>query len=289
VDTRNDLREFLRSRRAKITPEQAGLSNNGRRRVPGLRREEVALLAGVSVDYYNRLERGAVSGASDSVLSAISRALELDDAEAAHLVALSRVTVPLQPTRRASQSRVRASIQNILDSMTAAPAILQNGRLDVLASNALGRALYAGMFEPTGHPPNHARFIFLNPAAPAFYGSWDRAVSDTVAMLRAEAGRNPFDRELSGLIGELATRSDTFRTQWAAQNVRKHLTGTKTFNHPVVGTVTLAYDALEIAGSTDLTIMAYSAEPGSASAETLSLLASWSATSQTPAVAEHEA
>jgi len=278
VDTRNDLREFLRSRRAKITPEQAGLPNNGRRRVPGLRREEVAMLAGVSVDYYNRLERGAVSGASDSVLSAISRALELDDAESAHLVALSRVTVPLQPTRRSAQPRVRASIQHLLDSMTGSPAIVQNGRLDVLAANALGRALYSGMFEATGHPANHARFIFLDPTSPAFYGSWDRAVSDTVAMLRAEAGRSPFDPELSGLIGELATRSDTFRVQWAAHNVRQHQTGTKNFNHPVVGPLTLAYDALEVAGSPGLTMMAYTAEPGSASAEALSLLASWSAT-----------
>ena len=278
MDNRNDLREFLRSRRAKITPEQAGLTNNGRRRVPGLRREEVAMLAGVSVDYYNRLERGAVSGASDSVLSAISRALELDDAEAAHLVSLSRVTVPLQRTRRGAQPRVRSSIQHLLDSMTGSPAIVQNGRLDILAANALGRALYSGTLAPTGHPANHARFIFLDPAATGFYGSWDRAVSDTVAMLRAEAGRNPFDAELSKLVGELATRSDTFRTQWAAHNVRQHLTGTKTFIHPVVGTMTLAYDALEVAGSSGLTMIAYTAEPGSASAEALSLLASWSAT-----------
>jgi len=278
VDNRNDLREFLRSRRAKITPEQAGLPNNGRRRVPGLRREEVAMLAGVSVDYYNRLERGAVSGASDSVLSAICRALHLDDAEAAHLVSLSRVTVPLQPTRRGAQPRVRSSIQHLLDSMTGAPAIVQNGRLDILAANALGRALYSGTLAPTGHPANHARFIFLDPAATGFYGSWDRAVSDTVAMLRAEAGRNPFDPELSKLVGELATRSDTFRTQWAAHNVRQHLTGTKTFIHPVVGTLTLAYDALDVAGSPGLTMIAYTAEPGSASAEALNLLASWSAT-----------
>ena len=238
------------------------------------------MLAGVSVDYYNRLERGAVSGASDSVLSALSRALNLDDAESAHLLALSRVTAPLQAPRRTAQPRVRASIQHLLDSITGSPAILQNGRLDIIAANALGRALYSGMFVSTGHPPNHARFIFLHPAAPAFYGSWDRAVSDTVALLRAEAGRNPFDRELSGLIGELATRSDTFRTQWATQNVRQHYAGSKTFNHPVVGTITLAYDALDVAASEGLTLLAYTADPGSPSAEALSLLASWSASSE---------
>jgi len=251
-----------------------------RRRVPGLRREEVAQLAGVSTDYYTRLEKGNLGGASDAVLEAIGRALHLDDAERAHLFDLARSargTTAREPRRRA-QPRVRPSIQRLLDSMTTAAAFVRNGRLDVLAVNALGRALYAPVFDDPGRtPPNLARFCFLDPRADDFYPDWADAANTTVALLRTEAGRAPYDRALTDLVGELATRSDAFRTRWAAHDVRLHRTGTKHFHHPLVGEIGVAFDALELPADPGLTLTAYTAEPGSASAEKLTLLASWTA------------
>ena len=199
MDTRTEIREFLASRRAKVTPEQAGLPvYGGTRRVPGLRREEVAILAGVSVDYYTRLERGNLGGVSESVLEALARALQLDDAERAHLFDLARAAGPTTRTRqRSAQQKVRPSVQRILDAMTGAPAFVQNGRLDVLAENPLGRALYSEMYADPLRPANHARFIFLNPRSREFYADWERAANDTVAILRSEAGRDPYDRTLS--------------------------------------------------------------------------------------------
>jgi transcriptional regulator with XRE-family HTH domain len=282
MDTSNDMRDFLTSRRAKITPEQAGLPDYGsHRRVAGLRREEVALLAGVSVDYYNRLERGNARGVSDSVVEALSRALQLDEAERAHLFDLiRRSTTPGRTRRRPARQQVRAGVQRLLDAMTGSPAIVQNGRLDILATNVLGKALYVDMFTDAGRlPPNHARYIFLDPRSQDFYSDWDRAAGDTVALLRVEAGRNPDDRALSDLIGELSTRSEAFPPLWAAHNVRWHTTGTKTFQHPVVGDLTLDFEAVDLAADAGLKLLAYTAEPGSASADALSLLASWTATS----------
>jgi transcriptional regulator with XRE-family HTH domain len=281
MDTRNEIRDFLTSRRAKITPEQAGLPAYGaNRRVAGLRREEVALLAGVSVDYYTRLERGNARGASDTVLDALARALQLDEAERAHLFDLARAasakTAARTPRRPAGQ-QVRPAVQRILDSMTTTPAYLRNGRMDILAANQLGRALYAPIFDSTAQPPNHARFIFLDPSATEFFAEWDRAAGDTVALLRAEAGRNPHDRALSNLIGELSTRSEAFRQMWAAHNVRFHRTGLKRFHHPVVGDLALAFEALDLTAD-GLRITAYTAEPGSPSQDALNLLASWAAT-----------
>jgi transcriptional regulator with XRE-family HTH domain len=280
VDNRTEVREFLSTRRAKIGPEQAGIPLYGRRRrVPGLRREEVAQLAGVSTDYYTRLEKGNLSGASDTVLDAIAQALHLDDAERAHLFDLARAargTAAREPRRR-PQSRVRPSMQRILESMTTAPAFIRNGRLDVLAVNRLGRALYAPVFEDPTRTPNLARFCFLDPRADDFYPDWEGAANTTVALLRTEAGRAPYDRALTDLVGELATRSDAFRTRWAAHNVRLHRTGTKHFHHPVVGDLSLAFDAMELPADPGLTLTAYTAEPGTPSAEKLVLLASWSA------------
>jgi transcriptional regulator with XRE-family HTH domain len=280
VDHRSEIREFLTSRRAKITPEQTGLPVfGGQRRVPGLRREEVAMLAGVSVDYYTRLERGNLSGVSESVLEALARALQLDDAERAHLFDLARAAGPSGPKRRrASQQKVRPSVQRIVDAMTATPAFVQNARLDILVANRLGRALYSDMFAEPTRPANHARFVFLNPRAEDFYANWDRAASDTVAILRSEAGRDPYDRNLSDLIGELSTRSDAFRTRWAAHNVRIHRAGVKDFHHPVVGDLRLSYEMMELTADTGLAILAYNAEPGSRSEDGLSLLGSWAAT-----------
>jgi transcriptional regulator with XRE-family HTH domain len=280
VDTRDDISEFLTSRRAKITPEQAGLPAYSRnRRVKALRREEVAMLAGISVEYYTRLERGNASGASEDVLEGIARALQLDEAERAHLFDLVRAAnATSRLTRRhSSQERVRPTVQRILDSITA-PAYLRNGRLDLLAANTLGLALYAPVFEVTTGTPNMARFIFLSPSASEFFHNWESIANDAVAILRAEAGRDPYDKRLSDLIGELSTRSDEFRVGWAAHNVKFHRTGAKTLHHPIVGDLTLDYEALDLPGDAGQRILVYSAEPGSPSQQALDLLASWSTT-----------
>lgn len=293
VDHRSDVREFLSSRRARITPEQAGLPayGTGHRRVAGLRREEVALLAGVSVDYYTRLERGNLSGASDSVLDAVAGALQLDDAERAHLFDLARsanATSGTRKRRRPSSTRVRPSVQRILDAMTGAPAWVRNGRMDFLAANQLGRALYSEMFTDPTQPVNTARFVFLNPRAKEFFGDWERSASDIVAILRGEAGRNPYDRDLSDLVGELSTRSEDFRTRWAAHNVRHHRTGVKHVHHPAVGDLELTFEAFELLADPGLTMFAYTAEPNSSSEDGLKLLASWAATQREPEVVGRE-
>jgi transcriptional regulator with XRE-family HTH domain len=280
MDSRNEIRDFLISRRARITPEQAGLpAYGGNRRVLGLRREEVAMLAGVSVDYYIRMERGNARGVSDSVLENLARALHLDDAERAHLYDLARAANNgARAPRRPAKQQVRPAVQRLLDAMTMAPVYVRNGRMDVLAANRLGRALFAPLFGSPAKPTNLARFIFLDPAAPEFYQEWDRLASDTVALLRADAGRNPTDRLLSDLIGELSTRSDIFRVRWADHNVRQHRSGIKHFHHPVVGDISLAYESLELVADPGLVLNGYSAEPGSASQDALNLLASWAAT-----------
>jgi transcriptional regulator with XRE-family HTH domain len=280
MDTRSETREFLTSRRAKITPEQAGLRTFGStRRVPGLRREEVALLAGVSVDYYTRLERGNLSGVSETVLEALARALQLDDAERDHLFDLARATqTTSRMRRRPAPQRVRSSVQRMLDAMTGAPAFVRNGRMDVLAANRLGVALYSEMYADPRRPANTARFVFLDPRAPGFYLDWEQVASDSVAILRSEAGRDPYDRDLSDLVGELSTQSELFRTRWAAHNVRYHDTGSKRFHHPVVGDLTLTYENLTLVGDSGLTMFAYTAEAGSKSEEALNFLASWTAT-----------
>jgi transcriptional regulator with XRE-family HTH domain len=281
MDTRNEMREFLTSRRAKITPEHAGLRTygTGPRRVPGLRREEVALLAGVSVDYYTRLERGNASGVSDTVLEALARALQLDDAERAHLFDLARAAHTSTPRRRRrAQQRIRPTVQHTLDAMAGVPAFVRNGRLDILGANRLGRALYSEHFDSPAQPSNTARFVFLDPRATTFYVEWDRVANDVVAVLRAEAGRDPYNRDLSDLVGELSTRSELFRTLWAAHNVRRHDTGLKRFHHPVVGELSLTFEAMELVADPGLTMFVYSAEPGSKSEQALNLLASWTAT-----------
>jgi transcriptional regulator with XRE-family HTH domain len=282
MDNRNEIREFLTSRRARITPDQAGLpACGGHRRVAGLRREEVALLAGVSVDYYTRLERGNAAGASDSVLEALSRALQLDEAEHAHLFDLIHAangSGAARAPRRAARQQVRPSVQRILDSMSTTPAYVRNGRMDILAANRLGRALFSPVLTSPAQPVNTARFLFLDPGAGQFYVNWERHAQDTVAILRTEAGRNPHDKALSGLVGELSTRSEIFRTWWAAHNVRFHRSGVKQLHHPVVGHLSLAFEALDLAADAGLRISAYTAEPGSPSEDALNLLASWAVT-----------
>lgn len=281
MDNRAEVREFLTTRRAKITPEHAGLPQDGQRRVPGLRRGEVAGLAGVSIEYYSKLERGQLAGVSASVLDAIAGALELDAAEREHLFNLARAadgssvltrrrrrdTRPWQPT---------AGQQWIMDAMRDAPVIVGNGRSDFLAANHLGRAMYADVLADPR--PNFARFTFLDEAARRFYPDWDWYADVTVANLRTEAGRNPHDRQLHELVGELSTRSDEFRRRWSAHDVRIHATGTKHFHHPVVGDLTLAYESVDLRGDAGVGMTIYAAEPGSASESALQLLASWAAT-----------
>lgn len=280
MDTRSEIREFLTSRRAKIKPEQAGLPWYGEnRRVPGLRREEVALLAGVSVDYYTRLERGNVAGVSETVLEALARALQLDDVERAHLFDLARAAhTSGVRRRRRDRQRIRPSVQYMLDAMTGVPAFVRNRRLDILAANRLGRAFYSKHFDSPYQPVNSARFAFLDPRARSFYLDWESVAKDIVAVLHAEAGRDPHDRDLSDLVGELSTQSETFRTLWAAHNVRRHDTGVKGVCHPLVGEVSFTYESMELLADPGLTMFVYTAEPGSKSEEALNLLASWTAT-----------
>jgi transcriptional regulator with XRE-family HTH domain len=281
VSNRADVRDFLVTRRAKISPQQAGLPFYGaNRRVPGLRREEVAMLAGVSADYYTRLEKGNLSGVSDSVLEAIAGALQLDEAERLHLLNLARTanTSPARTAARRSPQQIRPATRHILDGMTDTPAFVRNGRLDIIAVNALGQALYSPAFAGPVRPVNLARFRFLDPAARDFYPDFADSAHTTVALLRTEAGRDPFSKSLTDLIGELSTRSEEFRALWAAHNVRLHRTGLKHFKHPVVGRIDLLFEAMALEADEGLTLTAYTAEPGTPAHDALKLLASWAAT-----------
>lgn len=277
MEIANDLREFLMTRRAKVTPEQAGIIAGGRRRVSGLRREEVARLAGVSTEYYVQIERGRVSGVSDEVLHAIATALQLDDTETTHLFDLARAAGKRAGPGRTVRQPVPEGVQALIDTMVNAPAIVQNGHLDVVAANALGRALYGVVYERTPHPPNLARFIFLDDRAEEVFPDWKKAADDAVALLHVEAARAPYSKAVTGLIGDLATRSEAFRTRWAAHDVKAHQRGTKLFRHPVVGELTLRFEGLQVASAPGLTLIGYTAEPGSPSAEALQLLSSWTA------------
>ena len=242
------------------------------------------MLAGLSVDYYIRLERGNLSGASDSVLEALARALQLDDAETAHLFDLARAATSVPRVRRKrSPLTVRPSVQRVIDAITTAPAWVRNDRGDVLASNELGRALYMEMMAEPVTPPNSARFTFLNPKAREFFRDWERSADDIVAVLRSTVGRNPYDKDLSDLIGELSTRSEEFRVRWARHDVKYHRTGRKRLHHPVVGDLDLIYEAMELPADPGLRINIYTAEPGTPSEDALKVLASWAATQRTVA------
>lgn len=281
MDNRNEVREFLMSRRARLTPEQAGLPTSGQRRVAGLRRSEAAMLADVSVEYYAKIERGNLAGVSDSVLDALARALQLDDAEREHLFDLARVAHGgAEPVRRRKPKAwvARESLVRALEVITDGPAFVRNGRMDILATNALGRAFYDLVFEEPGRG-NLARFCFLDNRAKEFYNDWEAAADVTVAILRTEAGRDPRDKQLHDLIGELSTCSDEFRTRWGAHNVRRHGSGTKGFHHHEVGDLVLSYEGMELTAEPGLSFLIYTADLGSASQERLNLLASWAASS----------
>jgi transcriptional regulator with XRE-family HTH domain len=291
MDTKREIREFLTTRRGRITPQQAGVRTfgSGPRRVPGLRREEVASLAGVSIAYYTKLERGDASGVSDTVLEALARALQLDDAERAHLFDLVRAQqpVPRARRRRSAPQTVRPGVQRLLDRIDA-PAFVRNGRMDILAMNKLGEALYSEMLVNPRRPANSARFCFLDPRATTFFVDWDKSADDSVAVLRAEAGRNPHDQDLTNLIGELSTQSEEFRVRWARHDVRYHDTGVKPIHHPLVGNLELTYEGMTLAADRELVMFVFTAEVGSKTEEALNLLASWTATSNEPALDRRE-
>lgn len=282
MDNRADVRAFLMSRRAKVRPETAGVPTSGNRRVPGLRRSEVAALAGVSVEYYAKLERGAIGGASASVLDAVAGALQLDDTERAHLFDLARAADGIPPSGRVRRRAIRPgatrpSLEWALAAITDGIAFVRDQRQDLLATNTLGRAFYSPVIGDGGRTPNLARFQFLDPASRDFYPDWDLFAQMCVAIMRAEAGRDPHDAGLQDLVGELSTRSEVFRRLWGSHDVRTHGAGTKRFHHPVVGELTLAYEELAITAEPGQVLVVYTAEPGSASAERLRLLASWAA------------
>ncbi|MEU0759273.1 helix-turn-helix transcriptional regulator [Streptomyces microflavus] len=282
MDRSSEIREFLRTRRARITPEQAGLTPHaGPRRVPGLRREEVAQLAGVSVDYYIHLERGRTQGVSEAVLDAVARALHLDDTERAHLFDLAQpTTTAAARTRRKrplAPQRVRPALYRALGALSV-PAVVQGRRLDVLAANPLGYALFADFASRPHRDRNFARFVFLDQAALSLYTDWEKAARDTVALLRLYAGRHADDPQLTEMVGELSLHSDAFRRLWADHDVRAHTTGTKRLNHPLVGSLTLDYVVLATEDDPEQSLAIYTPEPASPSDEALGILASWTST-----------
>lgn len=288
ASNQDEVKQFLTTRRAKVHPAQVELPGGQNRRVPGLRRSEVAMLANVSVEYYAKLERGNLSGVSEPVLDAIAYALQLDDAEREHLLDLARAanTSPARQQRRSTRAvTVRPALQFVLDSFTTGPAFVRNGRLDILGANALGRALYVDLYETQPHPINLARYAFLERTrSDLFYPDWNLAAEQSVAILRTEAGRDPYNKDLQDLIGELSTRSDEFRVMWAAHDVRKHATGTKHFHHRVVGDLDLVFEGADLVADPGLSLLLYTAEPGSRTADALQLLASWAATQNNQAM-----
>ena len=292
ADARAEIKDFLTTRRAKVTPQMAGLPVvGGNRRVPGLRREEVAMLAGVSVDYYTRLERGRAAGASEEVLDALASALLLDDAERQHLFDLARSVSSTGRARqrrpRAGRAALRPGVQWLLDSMTV-PALVADSLSTYVASNLMARALYSPMFldpapQATGREVNMARFVFLDPRSRDFFPNWDSGAEDLVAMLRLAAGAGPTDPRLTALVGELSTRSREFSRLWARHDVRYVCRGEKVIRHPVVGELRLAYEPMPLTTAPGMRMTAYAVEPGSPSQDALQLLASWAATEPAPA------
>jgi transcriptional regulator with XRE-family HTH domain len=293
VDHRTQVKEFLASRRERITPQQAGLPAYGgeNRRVKGLRREEVALLAGVSIDYYVRMERGNLAGASDPVLEGVAAALQLDDAERDHLFALARAAGPSKRRARPAATTVRPVVQQVLDAITEAPAWVRNARHDIVGMNALARALYAPVLNSaaagaTGKRlANTTRFLYLDPSAREFFMDFDRVANDAAAMLRLEAGRTPHDKDLITLVGELSTQSELFRQHWASHNVTLHRSGRKRLRHPAVGELDLNFEAMQMPSDPELQLNIYTADPDTPTVDGLRLLATWAATRAAATVA----
>ena len=281
MDNRSEVRDFLMSRRARVGPEDVGVARGTDRRVPGLRRGEAAALAGVSVEYYARLERGAIVGASEAVLDGLAKALQMDDAERAYLHRLAQRAGGIPTAKRGGEKpaplwRPSPSIRWFLDSMDSAAALVGNGRTDLLAWNALGGALMDDVISTaTTSPPNFARFIFLEPVARRFYPDWDAIAGINVAQLRTEAGRDPHSKQLHDLVGELSTRSDHFRGLWGRHDVWEHQSGVKRFHHHVVGDMTLHFNGLDLVGQAAVQLTVLTAEPGSHDHQALQLLGAW--------------
>ncbi|MFF5144714.1 helix-turn-helix domain-containing protein [Streptomyces sp. NPDC013157] len=275
LDRRAELSEFLRTRRARLSPSDVGLPDFGRRRrVPGLRREELAQLAGVSVAYYTRLEQGNGRNVSAEVLDSIARALRLTDAEHAHLTHLAKGK---QHKKKASArpQQVRASLGQLLESMEGVPAYIVGRRSEILAWNRMAAALFGDWAELPAAERNWARLTFLRPDYRELFVEWEQKAIDIVCQLRMDAGCYPDDPRLSALVGELSVKSEEFRRLWATHDVKEKSYGVKRIHHPLVGELSLNYESFRMAGDQDQALVTYHAEPGSASAEALRLLASW--------------
>lgn len=289
MDNKREVQEYLTALRARLTPEAAGLTVfGGERRVPGLRREEVAQLAGISTVYYTRIERGDLSGVSESVLYALVRALQLNEAETTHLFDLAHAaSAPRPRSRSQADPRISARLALMMETMRDVPAICLTRLGDPAASNALGRALFPHLF-PMGRPPlNHTRYLFLDPRSQEFYPDWETSARETVSSLRLMAGQDPADRALMSLVGELSTHSTEFRTWWSGHTVRLHSSGTKRINHPIVGELTIGYDVLTIQATPGLKITTYLPEPGTPSADALDILRSWVASQERDSLAHY--
>ncbi|WP_432007620.1 helix-turn-helix domain-containing protein [Streptomyces parvus] len=278
LDRRAELSEFLRTRRAKLQPQDVGLPEFGRaRRVPGLRREELAQLAGVSVAYYTRLEQGNGRNVSAEVLDAIARALRLTDAEHAHLIHLARPARHKKKRRPAKVQRVRTGLLYLLGSMEGIPAYVAGARSDILAWNPMAAAVFGDWAALPAAERNWARLVFLSPAYRDLFLNWDSKASDMVSYLRLYAGSHADDPQLSALVGELSLKSEEFRRLWATHNVKEKGHGIKLLRHPLVGDLTLSYETLNLPDDEDQQLVTYHAEPGSESVQALRLLASWGA------------
>ncbi|MFC9358902.1 helix-turn-helix transcriptional regulator [Rhodococcus sp. NPDC057014] len=287
MDLRREVQQFLTGMRARLTPEEAGVTIfGGERRVPGLRREEVAQLAGVSTTYYTRMERGNLRGVSESVLQSLARTLHMDEVETQHLFDLARASEGARTSRVKPQSSLPQRATQLLDAMGDVPAVALGRLGDLVGANILGRALFPHLFPENGEPLNHTRYLFLDDRSREFYVNWERSARQSVSGLRLLAGRDPGDRALMALVGELATHSPEFRTWWAGHTVAVHASGTKSIRHPVVGELTVAFETLTVGSTPDVRIATYLADPGTPSADALDLLRSWVATTHTPADSE---
>jgi transcriptional regulator with XRE-family HTH domain len=287
MDQNSELREFLRTRRARLSVDDVDVDSTRRvRRVPGLRREEVAQLAGVSVDYYTRLEQGRHLNVSDEVLDAVARALRLDDTERSYLFQIARVN-PRRGRRRtpAPVQRVRPSIRRILETLDdVIPAFVFGRRMDVLAANRLARALMTDFDALAPRDRNLLRYTFLDESTRELFADWEEVARDNVAILRLDAGRHPDDPLLIELVGELSVKSEEFCRWWADHNVRERTHGVKRYHHPLVGDLTVDYESVALLGDPDQTLCIYTAEAGSPSETALQLLANWTGTpAQLPA------
>ncbi|MFT4264390.1 MAG: helix-turn-helix transcriptional regulator [Nocardioides sp.] len=281
MDPKAEITSFLSSRRAKLSPDEAGVAfYAGRRRVAGLRREEVAQLAGVSTDYYARLERGKVAGASRDVLEAVARALQLNDDERDHLFDLVKITQTRSRQRRTTNTTVRPGLQLVLDSIQA-PAYLQNARLDRLAANPIGRALYSHPMDGSQDRFNYALWLFLDPRAHEFHRDYDAAKNNVVALLHTATAKQPHDQGLIDVIGRLSTQSEEFRGYWARHDVFRYRRGAKLLTHSVMGDLEFGYETFELASDPGLVMLVYTVEPNSPTAEAMQILSSWTAPTST--------